>query len=107
MWGAKPTESSSDRPAKLLVQTFSRPYAPFHDRYQEYYREGLRRYCRAVGGEFELLHMARFPRLLAALRTARDRDYYGRLGISGVASVVDSLALRLDRPITTPSGIFH
>src|SRR5205823_12466861 len=36
-----------------------------------------------------------------------DRDYYGRLGISGVASVVDSLALRLDRPITTPSGIFH
>ncbi len=104
----KPAQDSSDQPSKLSVQTFSRPYAPFHDRYQKYYREGLRRYCEAVRGEFELVHLARLPRLLAALRKARDAEYYERLHLpSGVARFVDRLALRLHGPITTPSGVFQ
>ena len=96
----------SDRPGKLSVRTFSRPYAPFHDRYQEYYRASLQEYCEAVGGEFQLVHLARLPRLLAALRTARDRGYYEGLGLARVGKAIDRVADHLDKPTITPSGVF-
>src|SRR5213592_4351906 len=89
------------RPAGPSVKTFSRPYAPFHDRYQKYYRTGLRQYCVAIGGDFEVVHLARLPHVLAALRTARDRGYYEGLGIPAVGAFIDRVAGRLDKPITT------
>ena len=41
MRGARRIEGSSDHKEKLSVRTYSRPYAPYHDRYQKYYREGF------------------------------------------------------------------
>jgi hypothetical protein len=91
----------------LRVRAFGRPYELFHDRYQRYYTEGLRRYCAETGCDFRSTAMSRFPRVLEILKRVREEGYAKRLGVPRVESFVDALAHVLEGPMDTPSGHFH
>lgn len=55
------------------------PYDYWHDWYQEYYREGLRRYLVESGSNFELLSDAKFPSFLRLLRSVRHSNTLQRI----------------------------
>lgn len=90
------------RPSLLA---FIRPYEPFHDVYQKYYQEGLRRHCQVVGIDFRVKSLSPFPRLLGALRHARDRSFVARL--PGANRVLDLVGNMVEGPMRTPSGFFQ
>jgi hypothetical protein len=105
--GAVRLEERPLRDQPLSVRTFSRPYAPFHDTYQSYYHEALRRHCLATGGNFHLVELSRLPRLAKALRRAQDRGVYATMRLPALSGLSDRVADRLELPIATPTGTFQ
>lgn len=76
------------------VKSYSLPYDVWHDRYQEYYREGLRRYLIQQGARFKVAS-PRFSRPLCLLRWVRNsgRVHHSLGPLSAAAnSLLDSLA---------------
>jgi len=88
------------------VSAFTRPYDYWYDRYQTYYREGLRLQCAGSGSTFEAISMTRLPRLLGGVRHVRDA-YLVRLPGTRVTSSIDRIAATLEGPPETPSSLFH
>lgn len=89
------------------VQAFTRPFAPFHDVYQAYYHEALRRYCRTSGLGFEVASLSRFPRLLGGLRRIQDLGYHRRLGLRFVGPIIDIVGESLEGRVDPPGAAFH
>jgi hypothetical protein len=87
--------STDPHPARVTAASAaSFPYDYWHDRYQEYYREGVRRHLAAAGGSFRV-EAAGLPGVLAKLRQARHSTRVRRaLGPVGPAAnrLVDGLA---------------
>jgi hypothetical protein len=100
-------ERADGASARLRVRAFGRPYAPFHDPYQRYYTESLRRYCATAGADFRAIPMSRFPRALETLKRVRDEGYAKRLRLPRGEAFVDAIAHVLEGPVDTPSGHFH
>jgi hypothetical protein len=83
-----------------------RPFSSWHDRYQAYYQEGLRLYCERERGHFEAISLSQFPRLCGHLRNFRDSSYLGgRIG-RRTKSIIDRAGSALERPQSSPAGIF-
>jgi hypothetical protein len=102
------TRLSPGSELRLTLRAFSRPYEPFHDIYQAYYHEGLRRYCREIGAEFAVVPMTRFPQILRTLRRIQDGGPLSRLlGRSGPRALIDTLGRRLEGRVSSPSPFFH
>jgi hypothetical protein len=97
----------ADVAVPLQVRAFQRPYARYHDTYQRYYAEGLRRYCSTIDAEFRTKVMSRFPRIVRALKRVRDGGYAKRLRIPQLEQVIDAAAHVLEGPLDTPSGYFE
>lgn len=91
----------------VRIRAFSRPYAPFHDDYQRYYQAGLEAHARTSGARFQLTPLSRAPRLLRRLRTIRDRNFAGRLGLGRANALFDAVGHRVEGPLHTPSGHFE
>ena len=70
----------------IRISTSSYPYDYYHDRYQDYYREGLRSYLLQHGGHLEVAPV-KFLRTLRLLRRLR---YSGRL--SGILTPISQQA---------------
>ncbi len=88
------------------VSAFTRPYDYWYDRYQLFYREGLRSQCAASGLVFDETPITRLPRLLRPVRHVRDR-YLSRLPGKQATSFLDRVAHTLEGPARTPSSFFH
>jgi hypothetical protein len=91
------------------VSAFSRPFEPFHDTYQAFYWEGLRRHCREIGGEFAVLPMTRFPQLLRTLRSIQDGGPLSRVfgRRPGPRALIETVGRRLEGDVSSPSPYFH
>ena len=88
------------------VSAFTRPYDYWYDRYQTYYREGLRAHCAASGTQFEAIPMTRLSWPLGTVRHVRDR-YLSRLPGTLATSLLDKTVHTLEGPARTPSSFFH
>lgn len=88
------------------VTAFARAYEARYERYQAYYRHGLREVCRARGAEFRTVSMTRMAPLLRAARRARDR-YLARAPARGVLEAADRAARFVEGPLRGPSAAFH
>ncbi len=90
------------------VRAFSRPFSPWHDRYQAYYREGLRARSAELGAEFDVTSMSRLPRPLGLLRRFQDRGYPLKLPRGGpaVERGIERLGAALEGPVRLPSPFF-
>lgn len=88
------------------VTAFTRAYDARYERYQAYYRHGLREWCDARGVEFRTVSMARMDSLLGAARHIRDQ-YLARGPAVGVLEAVDRAARLAEGPLRTPSSAFH
>lgn len=88
------------------VTAFTRSYDYWYDRYQRYYREGLRRECARRGIPYREVPMTRAHRALRPVRRWRDR-YLSRLPVKAIVAGVDAAAHALEGPVGAPSGIFH
>jgi hypothetical protein len=88
------------------VSAFTRPYDYYYDRYQLYYREGLRRECAERDVCFEAVPMTRLPRVLRPVRRARDRVLI-RLPGDRATRLLDRAARRVEGPIQAPGPAFH
>lgn len=78
---------------QATVSTDSYPYDPIHDRYQRYYREGLRADLVRTRGIFREHSRAWFPSLLRFLLRARNSYRFGRT----FGRLAPSLGSGLDR----------
>jgi hypothetical protein len=89
------------------VTAFTHPYDRW-DRYQTYYREGLRRAAATRGIAFATVPVTRAPRVLGAAKHVRDR-YVARLPGTTAVSLLDRGAQVLEghQPLRTPSSLFH
>jgi hypothetical protein len=88
------------------VTAFTRSYDHWYDRYQRYYREGLRRESARRDIQYREVAMTRATRALRPVRRWRDR-YLSRLPGEKVVAGVDAAARALEGPVRTPSGVFH
>ena len=95
---------AAGRPA---IRAFSRPYSPYHDVYQRYYQEGLRRQAARTGAAFEVVSLSPAPWLLRPLRLVRDRNYLARLRVSRANALLDAVGRRVEGGLRTPSGHFQ
>jgi hypothetical protein len=90
---------------------FSAPYDYCHDRYQAYYREGIRRFLNLSGGSVSLRGGTRLPLVLKSIRrlrySFRMRRILGKASpvIHGLLDDLASLLSREARPAV--SGVFH
>ena len=87
------------------IQAFTRSFAPFHDDYQAYYHESLRRHCRGIGVDFRVASLSRFPGFLRTLR--RVQEVGARRHLGWAAPYIDRLGRRLEGPVDPPSTFFH
>jgi hypothetical protein len=89
------------------VTAFTHPYDRW-DRYQAYYREGLRRAAASRGITFATVPVTQAPRALQAAKRARDR-YVARLPGTTAVSLLDRAARVLEgqHMPRTPSSLFH
>jgi hypothetical protein len=88
------------------VTAFTRPYDSRYERYQAYYRDGLRLSCDAKGAEFRTVPMTRMAPLLRASRHVRDQ-YLVRAPTPHVLKTADRAARFVEGPLQTPSSAFH
>jgi hypothetical protein len=92
------------------VETCISPYDYWHDRYQAYYREGLRRYLCQQGERLDVRSIPRFPKVLALLRAVRNssrvRGAFGPAAPS-VHRSLDRFATMLGGKRSAPWGLFH
>lgn len=88
------------------VTAFTRAYEMRYERYQAYYRHGLRESCEATGAEFRTVPMTRLAPLLRAARHVRDQ-YVARVPAPGVVDAADRVARFAEGPLRTPSTAFH
>ena len=90
------------------IKAFIRPYNYWHDFYSGYYREGLRRYARELGGRYEEVSMGRTPGLLRAMRRVRDayrmQPVFDRA--PWLARAYDQTAKQIEGPLQLPAGVF-
>jgi hypothetical protein len=98
-------ETVARRPFR--VHAFIRPFEPWHDPYQAYYRAGLRQSCALDGHDFVLTSLSRFPRTLRFLRRGLDAGYPRRIGGTLLENAVTALGRRLEGPVHPPSGLFE
>jgi hypothetical protein len=90
------------------VITYVWPYDYWHDRYQAYYRVGLREHLAAVGGKLTEESVGRHPSVLRMMRRLRDSHKVGRvLGVGTGRRVLDAVALMARGSGSSPSGLFH
>lgn len=77
--------------------------------FQEYYSEGLRRYVKGCGGQFECVGMTRWPRVLATLRRIRYAQPLQRLcaKLPWVPVAIDRAAAWLAGELKSPSKAFY
>jgi hypothetical protein len=90
------------------VRCFVRPFAQWHDRYQAYYREGLRRACATAGIPFAVTSVSRLSRPLGALRRLQDAGYLldvPRVG-KRLEQVVESAGRALEGTLRSPLPAF-
>jgi hypothetical protein len=93
------------------VTAFTRSYDYWYDRYQRYYRTGLRRECARRGITYREVGLTRATRVLRTVRGWRDR-YLSRLSVKAVVArsrrgCTGAWRGRSGRPrrsFTTPSG---
>jgi hypothetical protein len=99
----------SRRPGAVsAVKCFVRPFANWHDRYQAYYREGLRRACARAEIPFEVESVSRLPRPLGALRRFQDAGYLLKVPAAGqrLEQAVEAVGRALEGSVQLPSPIF-
>lgn len=99
--------TTTPRPHVEAVRASSFPYDYWHDRYQEYYVDGLRRYLESRGGHLEAGSTAGARAWLRRLRTARYSHRVGRLAGPGAPVVhrtIDAVAWALGarQPLRSP-----
>jgi hypothetical protein len=89
------------------VTAFTHPYDRW-DRYQTYYREGLRRAAATRKVAFAAVPVTRAPRVLGLTKRVRDR-YVARIPGTAAVSLLDhaAAALQGSHPLRTPSSLFH
>jgi hypothetical protein len=109
-WGAGARGSLRGSAGVVSVETCISPYDYSHDRYQAYYREGLRRYLSQRGERLRVRSIPRFPKVLTLLRAARNssrlRRAFGPLA-PRLHSSLDRFAATLGGKRPAPSGFFH
>lgn len=88
------------------VTAFTRSYDYWYDRYQLYYRAGLREECARRGIPYGEVGMTRATHALRPVRAWRDR-YLSRVPVKAVVAGVDAAAQLLEGPVQAPAGIFH
>ena len=94
--------------AVSAVKCFVRPFANWHDRYQAYYREGLRRACARAEIPFEVESVSRLRRPLTALRRFQDAGYLLKVPTVGqrLEQAVEAAGRALEGDVRLPSPIF-
>src|SRR5947209_4060660 len=94
-----------------LVLTYSSPYDYWHDRYQAYYRVGIRRFLASAAVRFRSVSLSRFPKALRALRRIRHSSQLERIlrgrGSHLLSTASDWLARGFSGARLPPSRTFH
>lgn len=89
------------------ISAYSQPFAPWHDRYQEYYRRGLQLAGVELGARFELETGSRFPGALGRLRRFQDSGYLLKLPQGQrAAAAVEWAGRRLEGGSHVPGPVF-
>lgn len=88
------------------IQAFQHAYSYWYDLYQRYYQEGMKAYCEGTRTGFSAAELGRLAAFLRPLRRVRDR-VLSRLPGGVAAAALDSLGLRLEGPLRTPSHTYH
>jgi hypothetical protein len=103
--GPAPEGEATDL-AITAIEAFTRPYDYYYDRYQRYYRAGLRAACRTRGIRFVERPTTRAPWLTRPLRRVRDRVLI-RVPGGRAARMADELAHRIEGEPAMPAGLFR